>query len=272
MAGFDFTVPRDVVIQWTRDRFNEGEEADERVEKQPWGFTVSTQSRAFLDTGDELTMLVGGGPYIVDGQSGEVWATSSSPVAYYGTDEAPGWSVLDDVETFERWRTHRSAGEANVFDVVDPTGAGGRLLQRHARSQGLLLPFTQEGAIGWSDMEVGYLVEPRGEEWVFRWWNRGTFRDEALFSHEDDARKMLLIQLVRRPYLGAYEPRDPLSDVESCEFDGHPALRWDGRDAVFLRRGDRERFLPFVRASLADIDASFSSPAGTPLIRYDALR
>ncbi|MEV8271901.1 YrhB domain-containing protein [Microbacterium sp. NPDC077184] len=272
MAGFEVRVPRDVVDQWTRARFEEGEEAHERVEERPWGFTVSTQSRAFLDTGDELTMLVGGGPYIVDGESGEVWATSSSPLAYYGTDEAPGWSVLDDVETFERWRARRFAGDANVFDVVDPAGADGRLLQRHARSQGMLLPFIQEGATGWSDMEVGYLIEPHGEGWVFRWWNRGTFRDEALFSHEVDARKMLLIQLVRPPYPGAYEPRHPLSDVESGEFDGHPALRWDGRDAVFLRSGYRERFLPFVRASLDDIDASFSSPAGTPLIRYDALR
>ncbi|MET2010569.1 YrhB domain-containing protein [Microbacterium chocolatum] len=272
MAGFDFTVPRDVVVQWTRDRFNEGEEADERVEERPWGFTVSTQSREFLDTGDELTMLVGGGPYIIDGESGEVWATSSSPIAYYGAAEDPGWSALDDIETFERWRTRRLAGDANVFDITDPGGADDRLLQRHARSQWMLLPFAREGAIGWSDMEVGYLVEPRGEGWVYRWWNRGTFRDEAVFSHEDDARKMLLIQLVRRPYPGAYEPRHPLSDVKSFEVDGHPALRWDGREAVFLRRGDRERFLPFVRASLADIDASFSSPAGTPLIRYDALQ
>src|SRR6478736_4099055 len=117
MTDAELEVTSDVVREWTRRAFDEGREADERVETKPWGFTISRQSRAYLETGDVLTMLIGSGPYIVDGGSGEVWATGSDPISHSGDERTVGWAALDDAETFRRWRLRRLPGVANVLDA-----------------------------------------------------------------------------------------------------------------------------------------------------------
>lgn len=267
MTDSTLDVPLAAVRQWTRQEFAEGEEAHERVTIRPWGFTVSRQSRAYLETGDILTMLVGGGPFIVDGESGEVWTTGSNPAEMIGDAQRPGWGALDDVDTFVRWRTRRYPGVANVLDAIEPAGADLRLLERYARWRDLLLPFREEGRVGWSDMEVGFFVELRDTGWMRCHWNRGHSQDQTFFTHRDDALRMLLLDVAAPFTRPGYEPRHPPVGLELFERDGRPALSWDEREAVFLRgRGDRERFLPFVRATLTDIEKSLTTPGGAPLI------
>lgn len=268
MTDFTLNVPLAAVHQWTRQEFGEGEEAHERVKARPWGFTVSRQSRAYLETGDILTALVGSGPYIVDGESGEVWTTGSNPAEMNGADQHPGWGTLDDIDTFVRWRARRHPGVGNVLDVIDPDGADMRLLERYARWRGLLLPFREEGRVGWSDMEAGFFIEPRNIGWMRCHWNRGHTEDQTFFTHRDDALRMLLLDVAAPFARPGYEPRQQPGGLELFERDGRAVLRWDDREAVFLRgRGDRERFLPFVRAELSDIEKSLTTPGGALIIR-----
>lgn len=270
MTDAELEVTSDVVREWTRRAFDEGREADERVETKPWGFTISRQSRVYLDTGDVLTMLIGSGPYIVDGETGEVWATGSDPISHSGDERTIGYANLHDRQTFQRWRRGRIPGVANVLDTIDPDGADARLLQCHARWGYLEKPFSRDGQFGWSDMETGRYIEPKGERWAFRSWSRGTSTDIAVFSHRDDALRALMIDLARPGAGGrSFAPRNQPVGVSVLDIGERPALRWDDREALFsVRSWGRDSFLPFVRASLADIAASFASPAGLPLLTY----
>lgn len=270
MANAELEVTYDVVRAWTRREFDEGPEADDRVVATPWGFTIMRQSRAFLDTGDVLTMLIGSGPFIVDGGTGEVWATGSDPISHSGNERVIGYANLHDAQTFQRWRRGRLPGVANVLDTIDPDGADARLLQRYARWSQLEAPFSGEGQFGWSDMETGRYIEPKGERWAFRSWSRGMSTDIAVFSHRDDALRALMIDLARPGAGGrSFAPRKTPASIEVLDIDERPALRWDDREAVFSARSwGRDSFLPFARASLTDIAASFASPAGLPLLTY----
>ncbi|GAA5206438.1 YrhB domain-containing protein [Microbacterium kyungheense] len=210
MTDAELEVTIDVVRAWTRHEFDEGPEADGRIEATPWGFTITRQSRAYLDTGDVLAMLIGSGPYVVDGESGEVWATGSDPISHSGDERTIGYANLHDKETFRRWRRGRLPGVGNVLDAVDPEGADARLLQRYARWGHLEAPFHRDGQFGWSDMETGRYIEPEGDRWALRSWSRGTSQDEAVFSHRDDALRALMIDLARPGAGGrSFGPRNP---------------------------------------------------------------
>ena len=270
---FAFRVAETAVLSWARGVFGEGDEVADRVARRPWGYTVSPQSRAFLDSGDPMTMIVGSGPYVVDGESGEVWRTRSSPGEYHGDGTRPGYGGLDDVDAFLVWRRGRSPGIANVLDEVDPASSDERRIERFARWQNLLLPYTGAGEFGWSDMEIGLLVRPAADAWALAKWDRGPTTDLAVFSHRDDAIRMFLIELASTGFRHEIVPRVPPAGVEFTEIDGRPGLRWDDREARFLQRGvvRRTSFVPFVRAPLEDIEESFRSPSGMPLLRYDPL-
>lgn len=221
-----------------------------------------------------MITLVGSGPFIVDGESGEVWQTGSGPMEHGGDGTRPGYGGLVDIDAFPAWRRRRSPGVANVLDVADPAGSDERRIERLARWQDLLLPCTGAGEFGWSDPEVGLLMRPAADAWALAKWDRGRTTDLAVFSHREDALRMFLVDLARTGFRHHIVPRTTPAGVEFTEIDSRPGLRWDDREATFLQGGQirRTSFLPFLRAPLHDIEESFRSPSGLPLLRYDPLR
>lgn len=66
------------VEDYARGYFSENEVSD-RITDKGYAFEVNHQSRAFLDTGDFMSMQVGGAPLLIIKQTGQVFSFDSDP-------------------------------------------------------------------------------------------------------------------------------------------------------------------------------------------------
>jgi hypothetical protein len=80
-------VSPDEVVTWLRTRFD-WQHIENRVTDIGWGYSINTQTDAFLDTGDPLQGVVGNGPIIVVKRTRGVWFFGSSPDLWPALDAA----------------------------------------------------------------------------------------------------------------------------------------------------------------------------------------
>ncbi|WP_341953782.1 hypothetical protein [Salinibacterium sp. TMP30] len=79
-----------------------------RVRRRRYGWQIDTQP----SSGE---LLLGPGPLIVDGRTGDYWRTSSSPVDVFGEPGVLGWSQLTSRRLFEQWRRERGLPDGNIL-------------------------------------------------------------------------------------------------------------------------------------------------------------
>lgn len=80
-------VSPDEVATWLRRRF-EWQHIEDRVTDFGWGYSITTQTDAFLDTGDPMQGDVGNGPIIVVKRTRGVWFFGSAPGLWNDLDAA----------------------------------------------------------------------------------------------------------------------------------------------------------------------------------------
>jgi len=107
------TAPDQVdVVRFVASYFDEDEStAATRLRRRRYGWDVDTQP-----TNGEL--LLGPGPLLIDGRSGDYWRTSSSPGDVFGDLGKLGWSELKTRSLFEQWKDQRRGPDGNVFDPM----------------------------------------------------------------------------------------------------------------------------------------------------------
>jgi hypothetical protein len=97
------------VIRFVAEYFEEdAPTAIQRLRPRRYGWEVDTQPM----NGE---LLLGPGPVIIDGKSGDYWETSSSPSDIFGDAGMLGWSELKTQALFERWKDERRAPDGNVL-------------------------------------------------------------------------------------------------------------------------------------------------------------
>jgi hypothetical protein len=77
----------DEVVTWLRTRFD-WQHIEDRVTDFGWGYSITTQTDAFLDTGDPFQGTVGNGPIIVVKRTRGVWFFGSAPGLWHDLDAA----------------------------------------------------------------------------------------------------------------------------------------------------------------------------------------
>jgi hypothetical protein len=80
-------VSADEVVTWLRTRFD-WQYIEDRVTDFGWGYSINTQTDAFLETGDPLQGVVGNGPIIVVKRTRGVWFFGSAPGLWNDLDSA----------------------------------------------------------------------------------------------------------------------------------------------------------------------------------------
>ena len=84
-----------------------------RVRQCRYGWEIDTQP----SSGE---LLLGPGPLIIDGRTGDYWKTSSNPSDVFGGSGALGWSELKSRRLFEQWKHERAGPDGNIFDADAP--------------------------------------------------------------------------------------------------------------------------------------------------------
>lgn len=105
----------DDVISFVARYFDEDRvTAAGRLRRRRYGWQIDTQPV----TGE---LLLGSGPLIVDGYTGDYWETSSSPWDVFGDSGSLGWSELKSRSLFEQWKSEKPWTSGNVIsESVSP--------------------------------------------------------------------------------------------------------------------------------------------------------
>ncbi|QYH34588.1 GIY-YIG nuclease family protein [Salinibacterium sp. M195] len=83
-----------------------------RVRRRSYGWEIDTQPNSGA-------LLLGPGPLIIDGRTGDYWETSSSPLDVFGGSGALGWSELKSRHLFDQWKQGRSVPDGSIFNGAD---------------------------------------------------------------------------------------------------------------------------------------------------------